>query len=663
MYGGQKAEDHYSPLRQINTENVASLKEVWRYDAGEKGGLQANPLVVGRTLYAYSPTGDVIALDAGIGKHLWTFSPEKEDRQPLRGFAYWTDGKQSILFAGILNYLYALDPATGKPIASFGDGGKIDVRKGLAKGHVSHDFVAITTPGMIYKNLIIVGFREPEEKPALRGDIQAFDVHTGQRRWVFHTIPHPSEPGYKTWPRNAWKTAGAANNWAGMALDEERGILYVPTGSAVDDFYGGDRVGNDLYADSLLALDANTGKLLWHFQGVHHDIWDRDFPSPPSLVTVTSHGKKVDAVAQTSKQGFVFLFNRVTGAPLFPIKERPFPVSHVPGERTSPTQPIPLVPAPYARQKLTANLLTDRTPEAHDWALKQFKTFLGGGLFVPLSVDQQTIVFPGFDGGAEWGGSAVDPKTGVIYVNANDIAWTGGLTKREPGEGVGSEVYLNSCSSCHGIDRKGSPPAFPSLIDIQKRLSTAQITRIIETGKGRMPAFPGLAQPQLSALLHFLETGKSKVPEAQPRNEAVKYHFTGYKKFYDREGYPAVAPPWGTLNAIDLNTGRYLWKIPLGYYPELAAEGLHNTGTENYGGPIVTAGGVLFIGATIYDHQFRAFDAKTGRLLWSADLPYAGNATPATYMVDGKQYVVIAASNQRNPNGPQGAAYVAFALP
>jgi glucose dehydrogenase len=684
VYGGQKAGDRYSNLRQINRKTVGKLAQAWRFDIAEKGGLQTNPLVVGRTLYAYSPMGAVIALDGATGKQVWRFDPGTPQLQPSRGFAFWTDGQQKVLFAAVMNDLYALDPGTGKPIATFGEGGKIDARKGLAEGDVTHSFLAMTTPGVIYKDMIVVGFRDPETEPALHGDIRAFDVHTGRERWSFHTIPHPGEPGYETWPKDAWKVTGAANNWCGMSLDEQRGIVYAPTGSAVDDFYGADRLGNDLYADTLIALDANTGKEIWHFQGVHHDIWDRDFPSPPSLVTVQSHGKKVDAVAQTTKEGFLFLFDRATGRPLFPIEERAFPPSHVPGEQAAPTQPVALMPAPFARQMLTADMLTTRTPQAHAWAVEQFKNLAGGGLYVPFSVDKQTIVFPGFDGGAEWGGSAVDPKTGVIYVNANDIAWEGGLTANKPEAGLGGRVYQNQCSVCHGTDRKGSPPAFPSLVDIHTRLSTAEITVVIQNGKGRMPAFRNFDQPQLTALLEYLETGQEKKvtpanieaavtaqnpgkreveSEMGPAGVGLPFRFTGYHKFLDPEGYPAVAPPWGTLNAIDLNTGRYRWKIPLGNYPELAAKGLANTGSENYGGPIVTAGGVLFIGATIYDHKFRAFNTDTGDLLWSADLPYAGNATPATYMIDGKQYVVIATSGQRNAKGPQGAAYVAFALP
>ncbi len=779
IYGGDANGDRFSPLRQITRGNVKQLRVAWRVDVGTEGGLQANPLIVGRTMYVYSPSEQVMALDAATGAKLWTFDAKVTATQPSRGFSYWSDGKQSILFAGVMDHLYALNPQTGKPIADFGEGGKIDLRKELGNQDYANNFAVLTTPGTIYKDMIIVGFRAPETHPAPHGDIRAYDVHTGELRWSFHTIPHPGEPGYETWPKDAWKTAGAANDWAGMIVDQKRGIVFAPTGSAVDDFYGADRVGNDLYANTLLALDANTGKLLWHFQGVHHDIWDRDFPAPPVLLTVERDGRSIDAVAQTTKQGFVYLFERATGKPLYPIEEKPYPASDVPGEVASATQPLPLVPAPFARQRLTADMLTNRTPEAHAWAEEQFSRFRSEGQFVPLTVGKETIVFPGYDGGAEWGGAAVDPQRAILYVNANDVAWTGELAENKPGGSLGFQLYQSQCAVCHGDDRKGSPPQFPALIGVdqrlpdsaielmirngkgrmssfpnlrgeslsaviaylhtpanattsagnaaakplpaaaagaardplgaqvysdhcaichqddlmgapsnypalvgvRERLGDAQITAIVHDGKRRMPPTPQITDQEMAALLHFLgpsamntaatsqtsATAKGDKVEAQSigpsSGEAQKYRFTGYKKFLDPEGYPAVAPPWGTLNAIDLNTGKYLWKIPLGQYPELAARGMGDTGSENYGGPILTAGGLLIIGATNYDRKIRSFNSDTGKLLWEGELPFAGNATPATYMVDGKQYIVIATSGARDRKGPQGAAYVAFALP
>lgn len=675
-YNGGVDGDHYSPLAQINRANVAQLRVAWTYDTGEKGNLETNPLIVGRTLYASTFSGKVIALDAATGKLLWTFDPtltndlpDMKFSQPSRGFAWWSDGKEQRLFAGILNYLFALDPATGHPIASFGENGRVDLRKGLRneEGYEKQS-IALTTPGLVYKDLIIVGGREPETHPAPPGDIRAYDVRTGALRWTFHTIPRPGEFGYDTWPPDAWKTAGSANNWAGMTLDAQRGIVYVPTGSAVFDFYGGDRIGNDLFADALLALDASTGQRLWHFQEVHHDLWDRDLPSPPALLTVTRDGQRIDAIAQTTKQGVVYLFDRVTGKPLFPIEEKPFPPSDLKGEQASPTQPWPTAPAPFARQRLTEDMLTTRTPAAHAWALEKFRTFRSDGQFIPLTSTQPTIVFPGFDGGAEWGGPAVDPRTGVLYVNANEMAWTGQLGLTAPHASGGAALYASQCSICHGANLAGSPPAFPSLVGVTSRLTDDQIKEVIVHGRGRMVGFPSLDPARISELLDYLRTPSGSAPEhttAPPPSPsgAVEYHFTGYNKFLDPDGYPAIAPPWGTLSAIDMNTGQYLWQIPLGEYPALAAQGLTNTGSENYGGPILTAGGLIFIGATVYDHKFRAFDASTGKLLWETTLPFAGMATPATYSIDGRQYVVIAASGGRDPNSPTGGAWVAFALP
>ena len=665
-YNGNVDGQHYSALSLINRANVSQLKVAWQFDTGEKGNLETNPLVVGRVLFAYTFSGKVIALDGATGAQLWTFDPGFKNAQPSRGFAWWTGGKSARLFVGLLNYLYALDPATGKPIPDFGEGGRIDLRKGL-RGDYEQQSVALTTPGIIYNDLIIVGGRNPETHPAPPGDIRAFDVRTGALRWTFHTIPRPGELGYDTWPPDAWKDAGAANNWAGMTLDAQRGILYVPTGSAVFDFYGGDRVGNDLFADTLLALDAATGKRLWHFQGVHHDIWDRDFPAPPALVTVDRNGQRIDAVAQTTKQGVVYLFDRVTGSPLFPIEEHAYPPTDVPGEKTSPTQPMPVAPTPYARQRLTEDMLTSRTPAAHDWALQTFRTFRSDGQFIPFGVDRQTVVFPGFDGGAEWGGPAVDPATGVLYVNANEMAWTGGLTPDNPHAGPGAKIYQSQCAICHGADRAGSPPAFPSLVGVSQRLTDAAIVDVITHGRGRMIALPNLDSAKIAELLDYLKSAGSAPAEhatdTMPGGPDVQYGFTGYRKFLDPDGYPAVAPPWGTLSAIDLNTGEYLWKIPLGEYPALAAQGISNTGSENYGGPIITAGGLIFIGATVYDRKFRAFDSSTGKLLWETQLPFAGIATPATYSIDGKQYVVIAASGGRDPKSPVGGVYIAFSLP
>jgi quinoprotein glucose dehydrogenase len=662
-YGGAPENNHYSKLAQINRSNVKRLAVAWSFDTQEEGGLQTSPIIVEGVLYGITPTQKAFALDAATGKLLWKFDSGIRGTQPDRGLDYWANGKDKRILVGAMNFVYALDAATGKPIPAFGNGGRIDLRENLGREPASSQSVDLTSPGIVYKDLIIFGGRNPETLPAPPGDVRAYDVRTGKLRWSFHTIPHPGELGYGTWPKDAWKTSGAANNWAGMALDLRRGIVYVPTGSAAFDFYGADRIGDDLFANCLIALNARTGKRIWHFQGVRHDLWDRDFPSPPALLTVERDGKQIDAVAQTTKQGFVYLFDRAKGKPLFPIESRKYPPSSVPGEVAASEQLLPARPAPFARQLLTEELLTTRTPEAHQWAVEKFKQFRSEGQFIPFSVGKDTVIFPGFDGGAEWGGPAVDAETGVIYINSNEMAWTGALAPNT-GENSPRAIYMSQCSICHGEMMTGSPPAMPSLIGVGERLTPAQIATAIKNGKGRMPGFPNLTEDQISAVVSFLLSGESKeLASSAPPPASMTYRFTGYHKFLDPEGFPAVAPPWGTLNAINLNTGEYVWKIPLGEYPELAAKGQKNTGTENYGGPIVTAGGLIFIGATNFDKKFRAFDKSTGELLWEATLPFSGNATPTTYEVNGRQFVVIAAGGGKDSKSPSGGVYVAFALP
>ena len=687
IYGGTPENNRFSALAQINRDNVKDLKVAWSFDTGEEGGLQTSPIEIDGVLYGITPTQKVFALDAATGKLLWKFDSGVKATQPNRGLAYWSNESNvqkkpaskpdRRIIVGALNYVYALDAATGQPIPTFGTAGRIDLRENLGEEFgrdPTKQSVFLTTPAVIYKDLMIVGGRESETLPASYGDIRAYDVRTGKLRWTFHTIPRPGEFGYETWPQDAWKTSGAANNWAGMTVDVERGILYAPTGSAAFDFYGADRIGDDLFANTLLALNAETGERIWHFQGVHHDMWDRDFPSPPILLTVNHDGKKIDALAQTSKQGFVYLFDRSNGTPVFPLECKKYPPSTVPGEQAAAEQCLPTKPAPFARQLLTADILSTRTPEVHQWAIDQFKTFRSEGQFVPFGLDKETVIFPGFDGGAEWGGQAVDPESGILYVNANDLPWTGRLAENNEAH-TPKALYLSQCAVCHGDQMAGSPPAIPELTGLYRRMSTPDAFATVRKGKGRMPGFSNLDDEQIYGLLGFLMNG-GKEPEKKESKEvsnpgpldlAVKYHFTGYHRFYDPDGYPAVAPPWGTLSAIDLNTGEYVWKIPLGEYPELTSAGGYDkntkiTGTENYGGPLVTAGGLIFIGATNFDKKFRAFDKSTGELLWETTLPFAGNATPATYEVSGRQFVVIAAGGGKDLKSKSGGLYVAFAV-
>ena len=688
VYLGDKASSQYAPLTQINKDNVQRLDIAWTYHTGDIwdeqfAQIQTNPLIIDGILYGASPAVSIFALDARTGEEIWRFDPSPDDTTTgaptmaqflgvSRGMAYWADGEdQRILFVKGSD-LFALNARTGAPIASFGQEGRVDLRDGLGRD-VSNYFVAATTPGVVYKDLLIQGMRVSEGADAAPGHIRAYNIKTGELAWTFHTIPHPGEVGYETWPPDAWQRIGGANNWAGMSVDEERGIVYVPTGSASFDFWGGNRKGQNLFANSLIALNAETGERIWHYQTVHHDIWDRDLPAPPNLLTIERDGERIDAVAQITKSGFVFVFDRETGEPLFPVEERPVPTSDLRGEETWPTQPFPLKPAPFARQRFTEADINDLHPETHAALRDSFATLRSEGQFIPFDT-KGTIIFPGFDGGGEWGGAAVDPD-GVLYVNANEMPWVARMVDADvpppvaaSASSLGELTYAVHCASCHGDDRAGGPQqAYPSLINVHRTLSQEQVQEIIEQGRGFMPSFQRLSESEKQALVAFL-FGEPEDVDAEALKEAlaqqaaseIPYMFAGYHRFVDAKGYPAVKPPWGTLNAIDLNTGEYRWTVTLGELPELTAQGIPPTGTENYGGPVVTAGGLLFIAAT-KDEMFRAFDKDTGELLWETKLPAGGYATPSTYMVDGKQYVVIAAGGGKMGT-KSGDTYVAFAL-
>jgi quinoprotein glucose dehydrogenase len=672
VYGGSAESIRYSALDRINRDNVRQLRVAWSFDtqdAYEGSEMQCNPIILDGVLYATSPRLRVIALDAATGKLRWTFDPnagrEVTGKVRNRGLACWGEGRERRILVVVRQHLYALDARDGKPIPGFGDGGRVDLRQGLGRdpGSVT---VSATSPGIVYKNLIILGSIVSEDLPAAPGDIRAYDVRTGKLRWTFHTIPRPGEFGYDTWPKDAWTYTGGANCWTGMSLDERRGLVFVPTGSAAFDFYGANRVGDNLFADCLIALRADTGERVWHFQGVRHDVWDRDFPAPPSLVTVVHNGRLVDAVAQITKSGFVFVLERETGESLFPLEVRRVAASDVEGEVLSETQVLPQKPPPFARQRFTEHRVTERTPEAHKAVLERLRTLRNGGQFTPPSL-QGTVVFPGFDGGAEWGGAAFDPETGLLYVNSNEMAWVLRLVERpKPKERSSArDLYLGHCANCHGENLKGTPPEFPSLVEIGKKLKAPDIARVVGEGIGRMPGFSYIGASGIEAIARYLVSGENSVAEVETEVQSplwLRYTHDGYNKFLDPDGYPAVTPPWGTLNAINLDSGEIAWKIPLGEFPELAERGIRDTGSENYGGPLVTAGGLLFIGATDHDHKFRAFDKATGKLLWETVLPAAGNATPATYEVNGRQFVVIAAGGGKW-GAPSGGSYVAFSLP
>ncbi len=675
-YLGDKAASHYSTLDQITPGNVKGLEVAWTWHAGDarpdSSQIQCNPLVIDGVIYATTPAMKLVALDARTGTELWRFEP-LEPNGVNRGLTFWGEGAERRILYGNGHWLHAVEARTGKLIESFGDHGRVDLSEGLGRD-VTGLAIQMNTPGVIFHDLIILSMRVGEGPgPAAPGHVRAFDVRTGKQVWIFHAIPYPGEPGYEAWPPDAWQRIGGVNAWPGMTVDDEHGLVFCPIGSATYDFWGGARIGDDLYADSLVVLDAATGRHVWHYQFTHHDLWDRDPPAPPTLLTVHRDGRDIPAVAQVTKSGHVWVFNRVTGEHLFPFEEIAVPSSDLAGEVASPTQPLPLKPAPFARQRFTVDEITDRTPGAHKAVLERFFHVRPHVPFGPPS-REGTIIFPGFDGGAEWGGAAADPQ-GVLYVNSSDMPWILSMIDSGGATSLGQQVYLQNCTGCHGADRQGNKAGnIPSLVDVKQRLTREQTIEVITKGRAVMPSWGFLTQVQRESVASFLRG------EAPPE-EAVRagawdtyltdhvtsgfvpppYTGTGYNRWLDPDGYPAVKPPWGTLNAIDLNTGEYLWKIPLGIYPELIAKGLPPTGTENYGGPLVTKGGIVFIGAT-RDEMFRAFDKRTGRELWSTKLPAAGYATPATYEVDGRQFVVIACGGGKSGT-KSGDSYVAFALP
>lgn len=691
-YGGSKDMIRYSSLTQVDTNNVTQLKVAWTYHTGDAdtvnhSQIQCNPIVVDGILYGVGPQMKLFAIDAATGEEKWVFDANSKtdfDANRFafhiminsRGVAYWSDGKEDkrIFFTAGSN-TYAVDANTGRPIKSFGNNGYIDLHNDLGRD-VKDLFVVATSPGIVYKDLLIIGARVDEAPPSAPGHIRAYNVRTGKLQWIFHTIPQPGEFGFDTWEdTTAWKYIGGANTWSGFALDEKRGIVFAPTGSAAYDFYGGKRKGANLFTDCLLALDASTGRRIWHFQFVHHDLWDKDLPTPPALITINKDGKKIDAVAQPTKNGMVYVFERETGKPVFEINEVPFDtVSELEGEQVWPTQPIPVKPAPFVRQTLTANDINPYMPDSsRQKIIELMKGYRYGKMNIPPG-KKPALVFPGYDGGAEWGGPAFDPATGILYINASEMANVQQMVDNKPEipksetfVQAGQRLFIQNCMTCHGADRKGTGNN-PTLTDVNKKYNTEQFISFISSGRRMMPAFNRLAEEEKKALASFILDNKNEqqtkfVPPIVKVDSIniMPYKMTGYTKFLTPEGYPAISPPWGTLNAIDLNTGELAWKTTLGEYEELKAKGIPPTGTENYGGPVVTAGGIVFIAAA-RDGKIRAFNKASGKLLWEYQLPAPGFATPAMYELDGKQYLVIACGGGKL-NTRAGDAYVAFSLP
>lgn len=684
VYGGNKAGNRYSPLTQISIENVKDLKVSWMYNAAvtKSGDIQCQPIVVDGILYGTTPDLNLFALNAGTGEQIWKFKPLKSDRpHQNRGVMYWEDGNDKRVLYSVSSGLYAVDAKTGESISSFGVNGRVDLHAGLQTNmdyDVSKTSVNATSPGIIYKNMLIMGSTVSEGGDAPPGHIRAFDVITGKLAWVFHTIPQPGEFGYNTWPKNAYKRIGATNCWSGFTLDEKRGLVYFGTGSPASDFYGADRTGSNLFANCIMALDAQTGKMKWYYQTIHHDLWDRDHPCPPNLATIKHNGKRIDVVVQATKDGLVYVLDRDKGSSIFPVEERPVPVKGLPGEHPFPTQRFPLLPAPLNRQVYTEADITNLSPEAHKYVKTRFRKIKTDKKFTPPNTTG-TLLF-GYSGGAEWGGNAMDPD-GIFYQNVNEEPWelvmsdraTVIASRQNARVTQGHALYLANCASCHGQDRKGSGPELPGLINIEKKRPVDDINNLVKSGSGRMPSFQHLSDRERNLIVSFItnpdskqaaaKSSTSRLPVTASANTGFPYMpayiSNPWRRFTDQDGYPGIKPPWGTLNAIDINTGKYLWRIPLGEYPELARKGVPTTGTTSYGGPLVTAGGLVFIAGT-KDEKIRAFDRRTGKMVWEYQLPAGGFATPITYEVAGKQYVVIAAGGGREQK--PGGNYIAFAL-
>lgn len=671
-YGGSEDGARFSSLDQINKENVAQLEVAWTYhtgDATERSQIQCQPIVVNGLLYGSTPKLNVFALDAGTGQEVWRFDPfqvlggENSWAGTNRGVSYWEEGDDKRILFSAGNWLMAVNALTGEPILSFGDQGKVDLRKDLDTD--LEDFLIVSnSPGVVFEDKLILGMRLSEGLDAAPGHVRAYNIKTGKREWIFHTIPQEGEPGYETWDPKHIRQIGGANNWAGMTVDQERGIVFVPTGSATYDFWGGYRTGDNLYANSLLALDARTGKRIWHFQAVHHDVWDRDFPAPPNLIRIQKDGKWIDAVAQISKQGVTYVFDRETGEPIWQINETPVTQSVMPGEISSKTQPMPTLPEPFMKMFFTEKDILNLKPEWEADIKSKLSNAIIGDTWAPPHPDKPIVLFPGMDGGGEWGGASFDPTTQTMYINANQIPWLIEMTPNASFGNVGQSVYTNYCGNCHGLERKGNPPTIPSLIGLKEKYTPDSLDLLLQKGRGAMPAFGHITTEERGVLIDYLmgkaDAGDKKELESENTKLYPRYYMNGYKRLTTKEGIYGSNPPWGLLTAIDMNTGKKKWQVTLGEIDSLSAQGFAPTGTENYGGPVATAGGVLFIAAT-KDEKIRAFDKETGTILWEAKLPASGHATPAVYEKNGKQYLVIACGGGKGTKS--GDAYVAFALP
>jgi quinoprotein glucose dehydrogenase len=593
-YGGDAGGLKYSPLDQINKKNVKQLKVAWTFDTQElssgkeyptRSAFEATPIVVDGVMYVTSPFAHLFALNPETGEKLWDFDPKIDRTLRLnlfinRGVTLWKNGAQKRIFLGDQQgRLFSINAENGTLDKSFAQDGVLDLAKDMLAGFPNGRY-GLTSPVAVCGGTVVVGGWVSDGSPrGPSGDIRGFDAATGKASWRFHTVPRPGEFGHDTWEGESWKDRGGTNAWSVMSVDEERGMVFAPLTSPSIDFYGGDRKGDNLFSDAVVALDCKTGERKWHFQTIHHDLWDWDLPSHPSLVTVKRNGEDVPAVVQVAKTGFIFVLDRETGKPLFEVEERPVPQSDIPGEQSSPTQPHPVKPPTVARQSMTRDEITDVTPESRAECLEMVKdAVIEGPLFRPIQ-RKLTVMFPGTNGGPNWGGGSFDPESGVLYVNSMDA---GAFTQM--------------------IERPGGNPPWRS-------------------------------------------------------------RSTKWGRFWDSNQYPCQKPPWGTLTAVDLNSGEFRWQSVLGEFDELTARGIPKTGTPNLGGSIVTKGGLVFIAAT-NDRRFRAFDKDTGQELWTKRLPASGHATPMTYQgKDGKQYIAIAAGGGNKYNDNYMARLIVFALP
>jgi quinoprotein glucose dehydrogenase len=693
-YEAEPGASHFSALDQINRSNVGQLQVAWQYETGGPAPAGHNPIVIDTIMYVLGKENSVVALNAATGRELWTSKSAVPGTISQRGIMYWESADRSdrrLLFTKGNYDLVALDALTGQPVASFGNNGRVDMRQGLDRDPGAIPRATSGSPGVVFGDIVILGSAPGEGYVAGPGHIRGFDVRTGRQLWIFHTLPKPGEFGYESWPAGRSDNAGGANAWGGLSLDEKRGIVYAPLGSANYDFYGVDRPGNNLFANSVIALDARTGKRLWHFQTVHHDLWDYDLTATPTLLTIRHDGKMVDVVAQAGKTGWVYVLDRVTGQPIWPIEERPVPASDMPGEQASPTQPIPTKPAPFAKIGFNEGDLNPYIDAAdRDSIARYVSGMLNKGMFTPPST-RPTMQMPGNRGGANWGTTAADPRDGTFYVLSHNVPYELKLELITPGAfGTGGSpidrgqaTFRANCQACHLANRQGQPAAgIPSLVGVTDRISHADFPDIVHFGRGQMPAFPQMTDQEIDALMAYLASPQlalsSDVPVTGPApggaaagsatpsegGEPIRYQ-SGWNSIRDKNGMPIVKPPWFVLTAYDMNQGTIKWQVPMGDHPYLLDKGITaatGSGANLNGGPAVTAGNLLF---QVTRDKLRAVDKDTGKELWAGQLPANASGTPAVYQVGGREYIVVAAT-MATPGG-QGTQprprYIAFALP